>query len=107
LDKVKSLKKEKELEELVKKEKSLVVDFSMSWCGPCKALQPLLGRYGEEHPGVTVVKVDCDKFDQLSDKHEIQSVPTILGFVKGERVVRFTGYRDYEGLCRELKALTK
>ena len=102
---MKTLKNEREFEVLLKNERSLVVDFSATWCGPCKQLTPVLERYSKEHPGMTVVKVDVDEFGELADKHRIQSVPTVEAYLMGERIVRFTGSMGYDELCRKLSKL--
>ena len=99
---MKKLKSNKELEELIANEKYLVVDYSTTWCGPCKQLEPLLVQYEKEHPAVVVVKVDCDAHDELATEHRIQSVPTVEVFVKGVRVERFTGFLGYPNLCKKL-----
>lgn len=98
---LKHLKNEKELTKMIKKEKNLVVDFYTTWCGPCKNLAPLLERYAKDHPEVTILKVDCDKFDELADEYKITSVPTIIGYKKGKKVFQFVGFFEYNALMKK------
>lgn len=60
-------------------DKPCIVDFFATWCGPCKALSPILDEVAEEFEGrIYVYKVDVDKESELSDIFGIRSVPTLL-----------------------------
>lgn len=65
----------------------LMVDFWAEWCGPCKAIAPLLEDLAKESAGrVTLVKVNVDENHGLAGRYGIRSIPTIL-FVKAGKVV--------------------
>lgn len=63
-----------------------IIDFYATWCGPCKAMAPVLENIGKEYAGkVDVYKIDVDKESELAGAFGIQSIPTLLMIpVKGD-----------------------
>ena len=65
----------------------LVIDFSATWCGPCKKIAPIIDELAGDYEGKAVVcKCDVDECDELTGKFGIRNVPTIL-FIKNGAVV--------------------
>lgn len=65
----------------------VLVDFTASWCGPCKALAPILETLAEENAGkVRVLKLDVDANPETALRYNIRSVPTLFLFKGGEPV---------------------
>jgi thioredoxin 1 len=61
-----------------------VVDFSASWCGPCKALAPVIEKLASDYADrVTVAKVDIDDNPALAARYGVRSVPTVMLFAQG------------------------
>ena len=70
----------------------LVVDFSATWCGPCKKIAPIIDELAEEYDGrVNVGKCDVDENSDLTTRFSIRSVPTVLFFKNGELVDKTVG----------------
>ena len=75
------------------KEDAVLVDFSATWCGPCKMLAPIMASVSEKLAGkCKVVSVDVDESSDLAEKFGIMAVPTVILFKKGEQVNAFSGF---------------
>jgi thioredoxin 1 len=78
----------------------VLVDFTATWCQPCKALAPVIEAVAKEFTGkLTVYKVDIDQANQTAVRFGIQGVPTCIFFKGGAEVDRFVGFKD----LREVK----
>jgi len=78
--------------EIIQSEKPVLVDFFATWCGPCKMMTPILHdvktALGDK---VSVIKIDVDKNPEVSGQFQVQSVPTLIIFQKGEVKWRQSG----------------
>ena len=78
-----------QLEQIIKDNKVVFVDCHAVWCGPCKALSPIMEeldeKYGEK--GLRVVKIDTDQNREFSAQYQITGVPSVIVFAEGKKVV--------------------
>ena len=73
----------------------VLIDFSASWCQPCKALAPTIDKVAEDYKGkMEVYKVDIDNAQETAASFGIMSVPTCIFFRDGKEVDRFLGNAD-------------
>ena len=84
------IKNKNELDELIKGE-NVLVDFYADWCGPCKAIAPLLEELEKEVEGLEIVKVDTDRFMSLAREYHIVTIPNLKLFSRGKIVKEKTG----------------
>ena len=74
----------------------VLVDFYADWCGPCKMISPIIEELANERSDIKFIKVNVDKFDDLSREFGIMSIPTILIFKEGELVNKNVGFVSKE-----------
>ena len=84
----------------------VVVDFWADWCGPCKALAPILEEAASARAGgLSIVKVDVDAESRLSMLHGVRSLPTIAMFRGGRKVDELVGLQSLEMLLKRFDAI--
>ncbi|HEY3737765.1 MAG TPA: thioredoxin family protein [Jatrophihabitans sp.] len=84
----------------------VLVDFTASWCGPCKQLAPVLDSIAEDpQTPFRIVKVDIDASPETKDRFNIRGVPTMVLFDEGEALTRIVGGRSKGDLLETLSAV--
>jgi len=79
--------------------KPVIIDFSATWCGPCKILTPRLeAAVANTEDVVDLAIVDIDDLGDLALEHDVSAVPTVLGVKNGEIVDKFVGLIDEDRL---------
>ena len=77
-----------------------LVDFYATWCGPCKMMDSTMEELKDKY---NIIKVDTDKFKELTFKYRIMSIPTILVFKNKELVNEIVGFQSKEELESKIK----
>jgi len=87
------------------KEKTLIIDFWAPWCGPCKALSPVLEELSSEMSDqVGIYKVNVDDNTELAQEHGVQSIPTLLVYKNGYLSETIVGLKTKEELVEIVNA---
>ena len=81
----------------------VLVDFTATWCGPCKQLEPIIQQLACDWDGkVQVYKLDVDENPDLTMQFQVMGVPTVMLFVHGKPVERFSGYQPKDRIVSKL-----
>ncbi|MBC7424299.1 MAG: thioredoxin [Ferruginibacter sp.] len=93
--------------EMIQSDKPVLVDFTATWCGPCKMMAPILKEVKEEIGDTAIIiKVDVDKNKEAAGAYQVQSVPTLILFKKGQPLWRQSGVVQKAGLLSIIKKFT-
>ncbi|MBI2391375.1 MAG: thioredoxin [Deltaproteobacteria bacterium] len=78
--------------EVLESDKPVLVDFTATWCGPCRAIAPMVDELANETVGTyKVAKLDIDEAPATAAKFGIRGVPTLLAFKGGKEIARHVG----------------
>src|SRR5436305_12644774 len=89
--------------QLIQSPQPILVDFFATWCGPCKAMEPVIKDVAKTVEGkVRVVKVDIDRQQQIARQYNVNAVPTFMIFKNGKIIWRHPGMIDKSSLLKML-----
>lgn len=98
-------KKKADFHQIVGTASPVLVDFHATWCGPCKALAPVIKEVKKEVGNrMRIIKIDIDKNNALAQKYKVQSVPTLAIFKYGKIIWRESGMKTKGQLVKVIKA---
>lgn len=95
-------------EEVLKSDKTTIVDFYADWCGPCRMLSPIVEEVAGDSnysKDFAFYKVNVDYEQQLSTNYSIQYLPTLIIFKDGKEVTRSVGYLEKEQLIQFIQSV--
>lgn len=89
--------------EVLKSDKTVLLDFWAAWCGPCRMLSPVVDEIAEEMTDIKVGKVNVDEQIELAQQFRVMTIPTLLVFKNGEMVQQAVGVQPKATIINMLK----
>jgi thioredoxin 1 len=92
-------------EEVLKSETPVMVDFWAAWCGPCRALAPIVDELANSYSGkLKVAKMDVDKNAATPNRYNVRGIPTLLIFKQGKLQEQIVGYVSKDTIEKAIKS---
>ena len=90
-------------DEVLKSEKTVLLDFYADWCGPCKMIAPIIHEIAEQRDDIKVGKINVDDEGELASAFGIYSIPSIIVIKDGKVANQTVGYQSKEQLLELIK----
>ena len=90
--------------DILKSEKTVLLDFYADWCGPCKMMSPIVDEIAEENPQYLVGKINVDNEPEFANEFAVMSIPTLVVIKNGKIVNQSAGARPKQSILAMLEA---
>ena len=87
---------ELQFDEIINSENLTIVDFSATWCMPCRMLMPIVEKLAEKLDYVNFYNIDIDENEEIAKRYRIFSVPTLMAFKQGKMIDSLVGLNSYD-----------
>lgn len=94
---------DKNIDEMISKNKKVVIDCYADWCGPCKMLSPIIDEFAKENENINFYKINVDDNEATVSKYRIMSIPTLLIFEDSKLTQTLVGFHSKEELNEMIK----
>ena len=85
-----------DFEEIINSEDLTIIDFSASWCMPCRMLAPIVEQVADKIPEVSFYNLDIDENEEIAKRYRIFSVPTLVCFREGKKIDSLVGLNSFD-----------
>lgn len=84
--------------EVLKEDKTVLVDFNADWCGPCRMLSPILEEIAASRDDIKIASVNIDDEEELAEMYGVSSIPCLVVFKDGKEVNRSVGLKPKDAI---------
>jgi len=83
-------------EDIIADQTLTIIDFSATWCMPCRMLTPILEEVADAKPDVNIYNLDIDENEEIAKRYRIFSVPTLVAFKEGQMIDTLVGLNSFD-----------